>query len=369
MKKILLIAGGVIASVMTALYIAGSSEAPKDISSKLQELDKKFVSGEISEYEDARIQLSDLKAICEGYIVANEFSTDPEDVRKIAHYKTLVQRITEKEQQIAEEETLFNSIPWGSENKVERLERLSAYISTYPKGVKYHHVMETFKNYTIEFIEQMSDEFATQTQALERGETQPINSLFHMTNLNYSSSQGEEQNDVDITQISFDQALERYNQSKRVVTLITQQDLGELQMSVTPQTLRQQMEQYENQLKRKKERQETLFRKMIAHSIVEDGWDNKARTEMRDYVIRDRATGFLACDYYDLTINIAQAENYKINIFSDRVEVDLHYNVNSICDPTLKYKYYDGTFMLIFPVINGDFGQGYFKSRNITRTE
>ncbi|XAI96387.1 hypothetical protein [Microcystis phage Mwe-JY31] len=368
MKKILLIAGGVIISAITAYFAFSDSEAPKDISQQLKNLEQKFQSGEISEYEDARMELSDLKAICEGYVTANEFSTDQEDIRNIAHYKTLIQRITEKEQQIAQEEELFNSIPWGSQNQVEMLEKISTYLNNYPKGVKYKYTIDNFRELTVDYMQRMASEFESQTLALESNTTQPINSLFHMASLNKSGGE-EQQQEVDLTNMNFDQAFEKYNQSKRVITILAKADFGNAELAVTPQTLRQQMEEYEEKLKYKKQQQEALFRKMITQSIVDDGWEVKARKEMHDYVVRDRATGFAACDWYDLTINIAQAENFKINIFSNRVEVDLHYNVNSICNPTLKYKYYDGTFLLVLPVINGKLGEGYFKSRDINRTE
>ena len=369
MKKILLIAGGVIISAITAYFAFSDSEAPKDISQQLKNLEQKFQSGEISEYEDARMELSDLKAICEGYVIANEFSTDQDDIRNIAHYKTLIERITEKEQEIAREEEFYNTINWGSQNQLEKIEQISTYISSYPKGVKYRYVMDNFKEITIEYMQRMSSEFENQTLALESNRTQPINSLFHMVSINQGGSNDRQQEDVDLINMNFDQALERYNESKRVLTVLAKADLGNVEMAVTPQTLRQQMEQYEEQLQNKKQQQESMFREMIAQSIVDDGWANAARKEMNDYVVRDRATGFVACDWYDLSINITQAENFKINIFSDRVEVDLHYNVNSLCQPTLKYKYYDGTFHLVLPVINGKLGQGYFKSRDIKRTE
>ena len=113
-----------------------------------------------------------------------------------------------------------------------------------------------------------------------------------------------------------------------------------------------------------------MFHSQVHCLTKTDHLKQQAYRELTFYIVRDRGQGgiFSTCDVNTLSNNITKAEEDQIAILSNKVELTMHYNVSSMCGSNIKYKYYDGTFKLVFPIINNQLGEGYFVSKNVRQT-
>lgn len=363
MKRLLLICVSVFA-------FACGGEDPQDVFEELQEVEQRIASGEITDFDQAITQLEAIQTKCTEFIAKNEYSSDSDDKATAASFASLNEKIQGKINEIGNERVAYQNLSYG--NEFERLKAYANYLNSYPKGIKRDEIEGQYTQQASRFLEDANREFSSQLTALEGGSTEPINSLFHMAKFTGSFGSPEENQQeeyIDHGDMSFEKAFEIYNRKKSNLDVILASNVEITTANgVSPRSLRQQMEQYENNLHAQRKKQEELFREMISQAIVGQGYGDQAEFEIKAYIARDRGGFFSTCDASSLVNDINQAENYKINIYSDRVEATLHYNVNSTCYNNAKVKYYDAQFLLVFPVINRQLGDGYFKNRTITRT-
>jgi hypothetical protein len=343
------------------------SKGAQALNEKLVELEKSFAEGKVTSYNEAKNLLKQLSLECQEQLAKIEFESDEESVREVENLKKVQAKIDAKIAQFTQEEQDLNAIREQAPDSYEQLQKTSEFISAHPDGLLTYAVKQDYQTSMGEFIDKVSNKLNTQLTSLNEDNT--TNNLYQTVGYVHEVTGSEVPEDLTAT--DFEEALNHFSSVKQnIISVVDNQHVDIVSPNGnSPKSLKEQFDRYENNLKSMRAKAEAYIRQLVTQEIANGGWDEQAREEIRAYVLRDRGGFFSTCDGSTLTNDITQAEENKMTLLSDRVQIKLHYNVNSYCGNNIKTKYYDGVFTLIFPVINKQLGSGYFNDRNIIRTE
>lgn len=348
-----------------AVTVLGCSDGAKEFNQEFVQLEKSFTQGEIADFNIAKDKLNELKIRCNERLAEIEFDSDQESIREIENLRSVVAKIDEKIVILAQEKQAFDNLTTGSTEGYDYLKRCSNYLAQYPEGLKYNVVQNDHQMALSGFIDDVATKLNGQFTSLD--ETNTTNNLFHTVSFTSTATGRETQQ---YQPEDFETALEHFTTLKQDVFQVL--DVANVNLITasgnSPQSLKKQMDDYENNIRENRRREEETIRQLISVAVVSQGWDSQAKHELLAYIVRQRGGYFSTCDASTLQNTFTQAEENKVTYLSDRVEVVIHYNVSSLCRNNAKYKYYDGRFTLIFPVINGKLGDGYFRDRSINQT-
>ena len=343
------------------------TKGAQSLNEKLVELEKSFAEGQVTSYDEAKNLLKQLSLECQEKLAKIEFESDEESVREVENLKKVQAKIDAKIAQFTQEEQDLNAIREQAPDSYEYLQKTSEFISAHPDGLQTYAVKQDYQNSMGEFIDKVSNKLNTQLTSLNEDNT--TNNLYQTVGYVHEVTGSEVPEDLTTT--DFEEALNRFSSVKQnIISVVDNQHVDIVSPNGnSPKSLKEQFDRYENNLKPMRAKAEAYIRQLVTQEIANGGWDEQARDEIRAHILRERGGFFSTCDASTLTNNITQAEENKMTLLSDRVQIKLHYNVNSYCGNNAKSKYYDGVFTLVFPVINKQLGSGYFSDRNIIRTE
>lgn len=345
--------------------LLGCSDGAKEHNQQLAEIESSISNGEIGDFEIALQKLNDLKTICTTKIANTEFDTDEESVRETENLKKVIAKIDEHINSLNNEKVAYDEINSGSYSGYNYIKETSNFLAQYPSGLKKKTVQNDQEQALSEFIDSMSGKFQSQFTALDQ--TNTTSNLFQL--VSYTNSEtGQEA--VEYQPEQFDSALENFVSMKQEISQILQvanTNLTTLKGN-TPQSLKQQMDNYENAIKENRRKEEEYVRQLISVAVENYGWEDQANHEIKTHIARERGGFWSSCDASYLTNTITKAEENKVRFLSNKVEVELHYNISSYCGNNAKYKYYDAQFTLVFPFINRKLGDGFFVNRSIQCT-
>lgn len=343
------------------------SKGAQALNEKLVELEKSFAEGKVTSYNEAKNLLKQLSLECQEQLAKIEFESDEESVREVENLKKVQAKIDAKIAQFTQEEQDLNAIREQAPDSYEQLQKTSEFISAHPDGLLTYAVKQDYQTSMGEFIDKVSNKLNTQLTSLNEDNT--TNNLYQTVGYVHEVTGSEVPEDLTTT--DFEEALNRFSSVKQnIISVVDNQHVDIVSPNGnSPKSLKEQFDRYENNLKAMRAKAEAYIRQLVTQEIANGGWDEQARDEIRSHILRERGGFFSTCDASTLTNNITQAEENKMTLLSDRVQIKLHYNVNSYCGNNAKSKYYDGVFTLVFPVINKQLGSGYFSDRNIIRTE
>lgn len=352
---------------VTTYFFYPSKNNAESFNQELTGIGNSINEGKIFDFEPALDTLNGLLRRTSARLSEIEFKTDEESRAEIENLKTVKQRVEEQIASIESEKQQYSNLQGGGRTPYEILDSYSAYMTSYPHGVKRHTIETEYQEVASSFIDGFSDKIDVQLASLQGNseELDPIGNMFQL--VTYANDQTTKEN-IEISPDDFDQVYNKFTATKEQInSLVSVANLNiKTSKGNSPQTLKEQFDNYEKGLLDTRKKQEAAIRTLIDAELVSRGWEMDAKTETERYVVRNRADWL--CNAYDIRNDITQAQDHVITLLSDHVEISMKYNVNSYCGTNGKTKYYESNFVLIFPIIRGKLGDGYFKTRNISQT-
>lgn len=368
MKKIKIIAPITILVGLIGYIFYPSKQGAEQFNQELTGIKNAINSGTINDFRPSLDTLNGLLRRTSARLSEIEFKTDEKYRIEGENLKVVIERIQQEINSIEQEKRSYDNLLTGNSTPYEIIKSYSTYMANYPHGVKRHSIEGEYTEIVSGFIDGFSNKIDVQLASLkgDPAELDPIGNMFQL--VAYANDQTTRDN-IEIDSDNFEQVYQEFAETKEYVnSLVSAANLNFTTANGnTPLSLKQQFDDYEKGLLEARKQQETAIKSLVYHSVSSNGWEDQARHELFAHIVR-RRVGWLRCEIYNLTNTITQAEDYKTTLLSDRVEVVLKYNVSSYCSSDAKYRYYQGTFTLVYPVIRGKLGEGYFKSKYITET-
>lgn len=345
-----------------------SQQGAEQFNQELTGIKNAINEGSIGDFKPTLDTLNGLLRRSSARLSEIEFKTDEKNRFEVENLKTVIERIKQEITSIELEKRDYDNLLTGNRTPYEIIESYSTYMTSYPHGVKKNTIEDEYTEVVSTFIDGFSKKINVQFASLQGNpsELDPIGNMFQL--VSYANDQTV-RDDIEIDPDNFDQVYKEFAQTKEhIYSLVSASNLNFTTANGnSPLSLKQQFDDYENGLLKAREKQEEAIKGLVDLAIHSHGWTNQAHHELEADIARKRV-GWLKCQAYDLNNKITQAENYHTTLLSDRVEVVLKYNVSSYCSTDAKYRYYQGSFTLVYPVIRGQLGEGYFKSRSIVET-
>jgi hypothetical protein len=368
MKKAKIFIPATILIGVATYFLYPSKNNAETFNQELTGITNSINDGKIFDFEPALDTLNGLLRRTSARLSEIEFKTDEESRAEIENLKTVKQRIESQITSIEEEKQQYANLQGGGRTPYEILDSYSTYMNSYPHGVKRHTIETEYQEVVSSFIDGFSEKINVQLTSLQGGndDIDPIGNMFQL--VTYANDQTTREN-IEISPDDFDQVYSKFTATKEQInSLVSVANLNiKTSKGNSPQTLKDQFDNYEKGLLDARKRQEETIKGLIDVAIQAQNWVSQAHYELEADIAR-RRVGWARCNAYELSNKITQAEDYQTTLLSDRVEIVMKYNVSSYCATDVKYRYYQGTFTLVYPVIRGKLGEGYFKSRSIVET-
>lgn len=368
MKKAkIFIPATILIGVATYFFYPSKNNA-ESFNQELTGITNSINDGNIFDFDPALDTLNGLLRRTAARLSEIEFKTDEESRVEIENLKTVKGRIEEQITSIEEEKQAYSNLQGGGRTPYEILDSYTSYMTTYPHGVKRHTIETEYQNVASSFIDGFSEKINVQLASLQGNheDLDPIGNMFQLVTFANDQTTRE---DISISPDDFDQVYSKFISAKdQINSLISVANINiTTSKGNSPQTLKDQFDNYEKGLLEARKKQEETIKGLIEVAIQSQNWVRQAHFELETDIIRRRVS-WLGCKSFDLSNTVTQAEDHHTTLLADRVEVIMKYNVNSYCATDAKTRYYQGTFTLIYPVIRGKLGEGYFKSRSIVET-
>jgi hypothetical protein len=352
-------------SIIIALVFSSCGNKAKEYNEQFNAIEKQLKEETISDFASATTQFENLKTLCQEEKAKIEFDEDAESKFKTQKLTEVLTKIEVQLNALKNEEKEYQEIQNGTFTDTDKLRKLSTFLSSYPNGIKHQEIKHDFSSKSGALIDELSNKLNEHLTGLPN-EPSTDDNLYRLVNFT-ASKMGEEP--VEYTEVDYIKAVETFNvQQSRINDIVSVVEDVVSANGNSPQSLRKQYEQYKNQLSRIKTEREASIRGAVAEALINQGWESEAQREIEMHIARERGGFFSSCDARDLQNTITKAQENVTTIFSDKVDVILKYKVNSYCSNG-KYKYYDATFTLRYPVIGGKLGTGFFENKTISRTD
>lgn len=353
-------------------------ESAKDYNQELFAFEKTISEGQLGDYDQVKSGYQQIKMKCEERVANLEFDSDADSRFEVEKLTGLIAKIDQSIEVVTIEESSFKDLQASKAPYHERISLINQFLEAHPKTLKKAVLEESLMDCTGKFVDQFSANLNQQFTSLsEENTTENLYSFVSFADESLSEAMDDDvmDNDVEPTNlddINFNDLIERFRANKSHVDQV----LSQVNIEVvsdngnSPRSLRKLYEDYEGKLNTMRKNREDYIKRLISVAKDASGWENQAYLELTSYIVRDRGEGgiFSSCDVNTLRNNITKAEEDQISILSNKVELTMHYNVSSLCGSNFKYKYYDGNFKLVFPIINNQLGEGYFVSKNVRQT-
>lgn len=366
-KKVIIPIAAVLVAFLTYIFYP-SQQGAEQFNQELTGIKNAINDGSIGDFKPTLDTLNGLLRRTSARLSEIEFKTDERHRFEIENIKTVIERIKQEIASIEQEKRAYDNLLTGNRTPYEIIESYSTYMTSFPHGVKKHSIENEYTDVVSSFIDGFSNKINVQFASLqgEPSELDPIGNMFQL--VTYANDQTTRAN-IEIDSENFDQVYQEFADTKENISSLV--SAANLNFSTangnTPLSLKQQFDDYENGLLEARKRQEEAIKSLVDVAVRVHNWENQAQYEIQLDIAR-RRVGRFACGVYDLSNKITQAEDYQTTLLSNRVEVVMKFNVSSLCTTDAKYRYYEGIFTLVYPVIRGKLGEGYFKSRSIVET-
>lgn len=356
-----------IVSLLIVGLLLGCSDGAKEFNQQFAEIEKSISAGQIGDFDSAIEKLNSLETLCNEQVVDKEMDTDNETVREVENLRKVIGKIEERIASLNQEKKAYENLSNSTSDDYDYLKQTSTFLSNYPNGLKKTTIQNDQQIALSKFVDSMSDKFNGQFTTLNEENT--TSNLFQM--VSYTSNETGQQT-PNYQPEEFESALNNFVSMKNEIQQILQVSNVNLTTAKgnSPQSLKKQMDEYENAIRENRRKEEEFFREAVTAIVVKQGWEDLAKFEMEAHIMRDRGRGgiFSSCNASTIINQITKFEENKTSFFSNKIDVQLHYNVNSYCGSNVKTKYYEGIFNLEFPIINRQLSNGFFKNRIIRCT-
>lgn len=348
--------------VISIFIVSCFGETADDLNKNYVALDQKISKGEIPSFESAKNQLDSLKRQCETQIAEIGFKDDEKSIKERTNLNTVLEKINQRTTALLNEQSEYEKVFSAGKESFETIASCTNYLKQYPDGLKRTEVEMEYNGILGNFMDDVAGQFKTHLTGLSETNTQ--SSMFQLAN--YTGQKlGTET--VEYNEEDYETAMANFSNSKAKIIQVLDNVTVEIQTAKgnSPRSLKKLFEDYDNKLTEMRSKREAMISSLVKDEFENGGWEQRARDEIVNYIALNRRSFINNCNAYEISNDIQRAEQDKMTTYSNKIEIFMHYNINSYCSASGKYKYYDATFKLVFPIIENQLGTGYFDVKNI----